>query len=195
MFANSLLTFLLLAKSGVPPEKPIAVANEIGGPATISIDCRQPIIVHEATKFIEEDSLCIDGSLATGNPDQLARQRQTYTSQSESTRGLAGLTTRTGMNDMEAESATALRIYLFKLKPKEEIILKLQSEHGRLMMRFLAPAIVDASVQDIRRANITPTPSRRSRIAINNSTGNSSQYALLIYGPSGHKYRLEIDRR
>jgi len=178
-----LLASSLLAQAPAPAAEPKPVAAVE--------DCRKTVPVPAELRVIEEVGLCHDGALATGNPDQLARQRAGYVSPSDSG---SGINTRSGMNDMEADAANGLRIYGFRLNPKETLKLKLQAEHSKIMMRFLAPTRVDASVQDVRRANVPPTAVRRSMIALTNTTGAPADYALMLYGAAGHKYRLEIER-
>jgi hypothetical protein len=182
-----LMGSLLGAQAQEPKPAPEAT------PTAAAVDCRKPIPVPPELKVIEEATLCMDGALATGDPTQLERQRSNYTRQSDPGRGMTGLTTRTHMEDMESSGANALRIYNFTLKPNEELKAKLQAEDDKIMMRFLTPKSVDERVQDIRRANNTPTAVRRSRISIKNTSKNDADFALMLYGAGGHKYRLELE--
>jgi hypothetical protein len=182
---------LLLLGSPLLAQAPAATPPAEPKPAVAAVDCRQTVPVPAELKILEEATLCTDGALATGSPNQLARQRAGYTALSESG---SGLSTRTGMNDLEADAANGLRVYGFRLNPKESLKLKLQAEHNKIMMRFLAPTRVDATVQDIRRANVPPTAVRRSMISVVNTTGAPADYALMLYGSAGHKYKLDIER-
>ena len=189
MSVQCFLSLLLLASTlqAQAPTSPPAEAK----PAAEAVDCREPIPVPAERKSIEEASLCHDSALAAGNPNQLARQRAGYLVKSQSD---SAPSMRTGMVDMEADAANGMRVYTFRLNPKESLKLKLQAEDNKLMMRFLAPTQVGATMPDIRRANVPPTAVRRSLISLVNTTGAPADYALLLYGSVGHKFKLDIER-
>jgi hypothetical protein len=129
------------------------------------------------------------------NADKVEQFRSGYVSTDPTSSGRGGLATRTGMTDSESAVGNGLRLYAFDLKPKEELKLKLKSEDSQLVMRFLMPTSPDAFGKEIRRANLPPTPVRRSQIAITNSTAAPVRAVMMLTGPMNHKFVLEVQRK
>jgi len=169
----------------------IAQAPPTGRPSAppAATDPRDIVLVPPDVKFLEEASLLREGRLAalTGATNSAVVRTETDPN--------TGMAMFTGMSDMDAEPANALRVYGFPLQPREILYLKLKAEGQKIIMRVIKPATQDPMTAAIRQANSPPTVLRRSRLSVQNTTDKPYLVRVLLYGEAGYKYRLDIERK
>jgi len=142
-------------------------------------DAREIRLLGDEILKVEENSLALDSSLAAGreaaNPDQMISDNKMIL-------------------DNRTEASNGMRLYRFIIPSGGGLNLKLKSESSRIVMAFLKSVKSKPMAAGIQRANMPPSSIRRSRIGLRNQTGTTQEAVLMLQGPVGVKFSMEIER-
>lgn len=97
--------------------------------------------------------------------------------------------------DPSGDQSNGVRFYLFTLKPKEKLSLKLEAENpNHVGMEFLQPSKPDRMQREYARLNMMAKTLKSSRQEIRNITSEPYQVGLMVYGRMHHWFKVHITR-
>ncbi len=97
--------------------------------------------------------------------------------------------------DPSGDQSNGVRFYLFTLKPKEKVSLKLEAENpNHVGMEFLQPSKPDKMQREYARLNMMLKTVKSSRQEIRNITSEPYQVGLMVYGRMHHWFKVHITR-
>lgn len=100
------------------------------------------------------------------------------------------------LRDNREEPPNGATYYVFQLKAKERLKVRLQCESsGMVWMQFANPPVVGPMTAVIRRANMAPKVLRSKAIEVTNSQDSSCEVILIAFGMVNHAYSIQIERQ
>lgn len=97
--------------------------------------------------------------------------------------------------DPSGDQSNGVRFYLFTLKPKEKLSLKMEAENvNHIGMEFLQPSKPDRMLREFARLNTMLKTVKSSRQDIRNITNEPYQVALMVYGRMHHWFKVQVTR-
>lgn len=148
-----------------------------------SRNAREIITLGDEILRVEESSLVLDSSLAAGGllEDPSRSYAQANTNEPK-------------ILDNLPDTPNGMKLYRFIVPSGGRLNIKLKSESSRIVMIFLMHLQSNPMTAGIRRANMPPASVRRSRIGLQNQTESPQEAVLMLKGPVGIKFSMEIDR-
>jgi hypothetical protein len=161
------------------------LANQVAG-NPITARANQMVPVTEEVRLIEEEGLPLDPTLQTGS--------QVPSGMSASSRSVAAFIEDTSAKD------NGMKLYRFTLAPGETLATKVLCEPAdEVTQRFglLSGATFTPSTDSkarIARTNRLSRQQRTTRLEFKNSEPRPFPLMLIVYGSSGHPYKIQISR-
>ncbi len=179
---NSALAFVL-ASAGILQPVGVLCGNSVDVNVNQGQNARELITLGDEIQKLEEASLALDSSLAVGS--SILDPSISYTQTDPN---------RPKILDNLPDAPNGLRLYRLIIPKGGDLNVKLKSESSRIVMTFLMRLQSNAMAAGIRRANMPPVSVRRSRIGLQNKTEFSQEVVLMLKGPVGVGFSMEIER-